>query len=84
MFLEDPLVVSVLDGKTLKVFLDDEDDFAMLAENLFTDLDTEDKGKIFKSQISNALLHMGVELGVPPFSGLFICFKCVVTKALID
>ncbi|XP_044468948.1 uncharacterized protein LOC123198324 [Mangifera indica] len=65
---EDPLVVSVLDGKTLKVFLDDEDDFAMLAENLFTDLDTEDKGKIFKSQISNALLHMGVELGVPPFS----------------
>ncbi|KAJ0014507.1 hypothetical protein Pint_20504 [Pistacia integerrima] len=65
---EDPLLVSVLDGKTLRVFLEDEDDFAMLAENLFTDLDTEDKGKICKSQISSALLHMGVELGVPPFS----------------
>lgn len=81
--LEDPLVVAVLDGKTLRVFLEDEDDFAMLAENLFTDLDTEDKGKICKSQISSALLHMGVELGVPPFSGLF-CFKYVVTKARID
>ncbi|KAJ0080255.1 hypothetical protein Patl1_23306 [Pistacia atlantica] len=45
---EDPLVVSVLDGKTLRVFLEDEDDFAMLAENLFTDLDTEDKGKIWQ------------------------------------
>lgn len=65
---DDPLVVSVLDGKTLKLFLEDEDDFAMLAENLFTDLDTEDKGKVCKGEIRNALGHMGVELGVPPFS----------------
>lgn len=65
---DDPLVVSVLDGNTLKLFLEDEDDFAMLAENLFTDLDTEDKGKVCKGEISNALGHMGVELGVPPFS----------------
>lgn len=51
------------------MFLEDEDDFAMLAENLFTDLDTEDKGKISKSETRNALVHMGVEMGVPPFSG---------------
>ena len=70
--LDDPLVVSVLDGNTLKLFLEDEDDFAMLAENLFTDLDTEDKGKVCKGEISNALGHMGVELGVPPFSGSFL------------
>lgn len=65
---DDPLVVSILDGNTLKLFLEDEDDFAMLAENLFTDLDTEDKGKVCKGEIRNALCHMGVELGVPPFS----------------
>ncbi|KAL6989490.1 hypothetical protein U1Q18_015240 [Sarracenia purpurea var. burkii] len=64
----DPIVVAVLDGKTIKVFLEDEDDFAMLAENLFTDMDTEDKGKINKNEIRNALIHMGVELGIPPFS----------------
>lgn len=69
MFPEDPLVVSILDGNTLRVFLDDEDDFAMIAENLFTDLDTEDKGKIRKSEIQNALVHMGFEMGVPPLSG---------------
>ncbi|XP_043722211.1 uncharacterized protein LOC122669502 [Telopea speciosissima] len=65
---DDPLVVSVLDGSPLKLFLEDEDDFAMLAENLFTDLDTEDIGKISKHQIRNALVRMGVEMGVPPFS----------------
>ncbi|XP_052192285.1 uncharacterized protein LOC127801327 [Diospyros lotus] len=65
---EDPLVIAVLDGKALRVFLDDEDDFAMLAENLFTDLDTKDIGKISKKEIRNALAHMGVELGIPPFS----------------
>ncbi|KAF9681714.1 hypothetical protein SADUNF_Sadunf05G0031400 [Salix dunnii] len=59
-------VVSVLDGNTLRMFLEDEDDFAMIAENLFTDLDTEDKGKISKSEIRNAVVHMGVEMGVPP------------------
>ncbi|KAK1287968.1 hypothetical protein QJS10_CPB19g01093 [Acorus calamus] len=40
----------------------------MLAEDLFTDLDTEDKGKIKKSEMPNALVHMGVEMGVPSFS----------------
>ncbi|XVF42184.1 hypothetical protein PTKIN_Ptkin01aG0339500 [Pterospermum kingtungense] len=65
---DDPLVVSILDGNTLKMFLEDEDDYAMLAENLFTDLDIEDKGKICKSEIRNALVHMGVEMGIPPFS----------------
>ncbi|XVF42183.1 hypothetical protein PTKIN_Ptkin01aG0339500 [Pterospermum kingtungense] len=67
---DDPLVVSILDGNTLKMFLEDEDDYAMLAENLFTDLDIEDKGKICKSEIRNALVHMGVEMGIPPFSVL--------------
>jgi hypothetical protein len=52
----------------LKMFLEDEDDFAMLAENLFTDLDEEDKGKLCKSEIRKALVHMGVEMGVPPLS----------------
>lgn len=66
-----PIVVSILDGSTLNLFLEDEDDFAMLAENLFTDLDEEDIGKLCKSQIRKALAHMGVEMGVPPLSGLF-------------
>lgn len=61
--------MAVLDGRTIKMFLEDEDDFAMIAENLFTDLDAEDKGKIQKSEIRNALVHMGVEMGVPPISG---------------
>eukprot|EP00268_Persea_americana_P027026 TRINITY_DN26545_c0_g2_i1.p1 TRINITY_DN26545_c0_g2~~TRINITY_DN26545_c0_g2_i1.p1 ORF type:complete len:335 (+),score=72.67 TRINITY_DN26545_c0_g2_i1:90-1094(+) len=65
---DDPLVVSILDGSALRLFLDDEDDFAMLAESLFTDLDTKDKGKLSKNEIQNALIHMGVDMGVPPFS----------------
>ncbi|XP_050275106.1 uncharacterized protein LOC126717415 isoform X2 [Quercus robur] len=65
---DDPLVISILDGNILRLFLDDEDDFAMIAEDLFTDLDAEDKGKISKNEIRNALVHMGVEMGVPPFS----------------
>ncbi|CAN0920420.1 hypothetical protein LINGRAHAP2_LOCUS32035 [Linum grandiflorum] len=64
---EKPMVVSILDGSTLREFLEDEDDFAMLAENVFTDLDEEDKGKINKIQTRNALLRMGVESGIPPF-----------------
>ncbi|XP_039114314.1 uncharacterized protein LOC120249748 isoform X2 [Dioscorea cayenensis subsp. rotundata] len=63
---DDPLVVSVLNGNALRIVLDDEDDFAMLAENLFTDLDADDNGKLSKNDISNALLRMGVQLGVPP------------------
>lgn len=75
---DDPLVISILDGNTIRLFLEDEDDFAMLAENLFTDLDAEDKGKINKSEIRSALVHMGVEMGVPPISGSFWlhCFGC--------
>ncbi|KAL0308153.1 UNVERIFIED_CONTAM: hypothetical protein Sangu_2991900 [Sesamum angustifolium] len=63
---DDPIAVANLDGKTLQMFLEDEDDFAMLAENLFTDLDTEDRGKISKDEIQSALIHMGIELGIPP------------------
>ncbi|CAH8298902.1 unnamed protein product [Eruca vesicaria subsp. sativa] len=44
-----PIVVSTLDGSTLKLFLEDEDDFAVSAENVFTKLDEEDKGKLPKS-----------------------------------
>jgi hypothetical protein len=40
----------------------------MLAENLFTDLDTEDDGKVSKTEIHKALVKMGVEMGIPPFS----------------
>ncbi|GAB2287423.1 hypothetical protein Dimus_021800 [Dionaea muscipula] len=65
---DDPLLVAVLDGSTLRQFLEDEDDFAMLAENLFNELDTEDEGKVRKSEIQNALVQMGIEMGVPPFS----------------
>lgn len=65
-------MVSILDGSTLKLILEDEDDFAMLAENLFTDLDEEDKGKLPKSQIRKALSLMGVDMGVPPLSGFFL------------
>ncbi|KAM3378366.1 hypothetical protein P3S68_010779 [Capsicum galapagoense] len=65
---DDPIVIAILDGKTLQVFLEDEDDFAMLAENLFTDLDTEDRGKIKRNQIWDSLSHMGVEMGIPPLS----------------
>lgn len=66
---DNPIVISILDGSTLRLLFEDEDDFAMLAENLFTDLDVEDKGKISKSQIRSALVQMGVDMGVPPFSG---------------
>ncbi|XP_030534777.1 uncharacterized protein LOC115743917 [Rhodamnia argentea] len=67
---DDPIVVSILDGSALRLYLEDEDDFAMLAENLFTELDTEDTGKIKKSEIRRALDHMGVDMGVPPPSEL--------------
>lgn len=74
---DDPIVVSILNGKTLRLFLEDEDDFAMLAENLFTDLDVQDKGKILKGDIRNALVNMGVDMGVPPFAGWF-CYSILV------
>ncbi|KAL2455382.1 calcium-binding EF hand family protein [Abeliophyllum distichum] len=65
---DDPIVLAILDGRTLRIFLEDEDDFAMLAENIFTDLDTEDRGKISKNEIKNALIRMGLEMGIPPLS----------------
>lgn len=74
--IDDPLVVSVLNGNALRIVLDDEDDFAMLAENLFTDLDADDNGKLSKNDISNALLRMGVQLGVPPIRG-WSCCLCI-------
>lgn len=64
------------------MFWEDEDDFAMLAENLFTELDEEDNGKLPKSQIRKALKHMGVEMGVPPLSGFVLSFLCVLYFAL--
>ena len=81
--VDNPLVVSILDGSTLRLLSEDEDDFAMLAENLFTDLDAEDKGKISKSEIRNALVQMGVEMGVPPFSGSFCSFSLKVLFVLL-
>ncbi|KAF3771969.1 hypothetical protein EJ110_NYTH59083 [Nymphaea thermarum] len=68
---DDPLVVSVLDGSIIRMLLEDEDDFAMLAENLFTELDRDDTGKLCKSETRNALAQMGVEMGVPSPSGLY-------------
>ncbi|KAL2478089.1 calcium-binding EF hand family protein [Forsythia ovata] len=65
---DNPIVVAILDGRTLRIFLEDEDDFAMLAENIFTDLDAEDRGKISKNEIKNALIRMGLEMGIPPLS----------------
>lgn len=65
---DEPLLVSILNGNAPRRYLDDEDDFAMLAEELFTCLDKEDKGKISKSEIRNALVTMGVEMGIPPFT----------------
>ena len=66
---ENPLVVSILDGSALKASLEDEDDFAMLAENLFTDLDVQDSGKISSNAFPSALQSMGLEMGVPDPSG---------------
>ena len=69
---DDPIAVTILDGGSLNMFLEDEDDFAMLAENLFTDLDVEDTGKISKDEIQSALAHMGIESGVPSVSGILL------------
>nr|GMD42027.1 Trigger factor like [Ipomoea batatas] len=65
---DDPVVVAIFNGKAIRIFLEDEDDFAMLAENVFTDLDTEDRGKISRNEIKNALSQMGVAMGIPPLS----------------
>ena len=64
------------------MLLEDEDDFAMIAENLFTDLDTEDKGMISKREIRNAVVNMGVEMGVPPLEG-FLPFSLLFLKSFV-
>lgn len=84
MRTDDPLVASILDGSTLRLYLEDEDDFALLAENLFTELDVEDKGKIKTKEIQTALDQMGVEMGIPPPSGLpFYFLNCVLSYGCI-
>lgn len=72
---DDPVVVAIFNGKAIRIFLEDEDDFAMLAENVFTELDTEDRGKLSRNEIKNALSQMGVAMGIPPFSGLPLLWK---------
>lgn len=49
--VDDFFVVLVLDGNIICLFLEDEDDFVMLVENLFIDLDLEDEGKLSKSEL---------------------------------
>ncbi|CAM6085202.1 unnamed protein product [Calypogeia fissa] len=63
---DQPIVVSVLDGSTIKALLDDEDEFAMLAENLFEELDTDESGKLSRSELGPAVMQLGLEQGVPP------------------
>ncbi|KAG0574347.1 hypothetical protein KC19_VG255700 [Ceratodon purpureus] len=63
---DEPVVVSVLDGATIKTLLEDEDDFAMLAESLFEELDTDESGKLSSKELRPAILQLGVEQGVPP------------------
>ncbi|BBN19673.1 hypothetical protein MPTK1_8g12640 [Marchantia polymorpha subsp. ruderalis] len=63
---DEPIVVSVLDGSTIRALLDDEDEFAMVAENLFTDLDVDESGKLNRSELRPAVLQLGLEQGVPP------------------
>lgn len=67
---EEPVVVAVLDGSVIKALLEDEDEFAMLAENLFTELDTDESGKLSKKELKPAILQLGVEQGVPPVTGV--------------
>lgn len=63
---DEPLLVSVLDGTAIKMLIEDEDEFAMLAETLFTELDTDDSGKLSRNELRPAILQLGIEQGVPP------------------
>lgn len=78
---DDPLVVSVLDGAAIKTLLEDEDEFAMVAENLFEELDTDESGKLSSKELRPALLQLGVEQGVPP-SGATPEAEDLVTKLI--
>eukprot|EP00246_Nothoceros_aenigmaticus_P001141 TRINITY_DN11505_c0_g1_i1.p1 TRINITY_DN11505_c0_g1~~TRINITY_DN11505_c0_g1_i1.p1 ORF type:complete len:340 (-),score=91.07 TRINITY_DN11505_c0_g1_i1:562-1581(-) len=62
---EGPVVISVLDGSVIRGLLEDEDEFAMLSENLFTEFDKDDNGKLSRSELRPAILQLGVEMGVP-------------------
>lgn len=64
------MVVSVLDGAAIKTLLEDEDDFAMLAETLFEDLDSDESGKLSSKELRPAILQLSVEQGVPPAAGV--------------
>lgn len=76
---DQPIVLSILDGSTIKALLDDEDEFAMLAENLFEELDTDESGKLSRSELGPAVMQLGLEQGVPPPAGelLFHAFFVV-------
>eukprot|EP00850_Spirogloea_muscicola_P007308 SM000036S13352 [mRNA] locus=s36:780591:782791:- [translate_table: standard] len=63
---EDPVMLAVLDGSQLNSLLDDEDEFAMLAESVFAELDADNSGKISKSELKNAFTKLGLSAGVPP------------------
>lgn len=63
-------MVAVLDGSVITTLLEDEDEFAMLAENLFTELDTDESGKLSKKELRPAIVQLGVEQGVPPVTGV--------------
>jgi hypothetical protein len=52
------------------MLLEDEDEFAMLAETLFTELDTDDSGKLSRNELRPAILQLGIEQGVPPAAGV--------------
>lgn len=78
---EKPIVATVLDGSPIREVLADEDDFAVLAESLFTKLDADENGKLSRSELEPALLQLGVELGVPTAQGehcslLKACLHC--------
>ena len=61
------LLLFNLGAHALRVFMDDEDDFAMFTENLFTDLDVDDRSSA--KMIFKMLLFLWESDGVPPFSG---------------
>lgn len=67
---DEPVVVSVLDGSAIKALLEDEDDFAMVAEDLFEKLDTDESGKLSSKELRPAIMQLGVEQGVPPAAGV--------------
>ncbi|XP_024520746.1 uncharacterized protein LOC9635487 [Selaginella moellendorffii] len=62
---EKPIVVSVLDGSAFKGLLEDEDEFAMVAENVFDELDADNSGKLNRSELRSAVLQLVAAVGCP-------------------